>query len=213
MNLKQQTKDIMDEYLKRINKACSSFKLESNEVKLIVWKSIVENDDTGRAIYNGELSHMLGFPKDSKERLIKITETISSSIKVIHKPFRWTGNRVVGEFFIGIGKDDFKDILSLPEAYIPYTSEGYSSNILPWLDWLLIQGNNLLTEDYIYLSRSSISSRSGFGIMVKKEGQSWKIPPEYAGTVKNNWIIRGLTSEEAQTLFSLAILRELESHL
>lgn len=100
---------------------------------------------------------------------------------------------------ISMIKDGFSDMLSSSAA--SYTSEkGFP---VPWLEWLLTRGNDSVIIGYRYLPKTSPSSRTGYGIMIKGDSAIFRVPPEFAGTIENNWITRGV--DEA--------LPKIESHL
>jgi hypothetical protein len=63
-------------------------------------------------------------------------------------------------------------------------------NIIPWVDWLLLEGDSFIISDYTF--SASNRGRSGFGIMVEDVGKAWRVPALYSGTLKNNWVTRTL---------------------
>ena len=59
--------------------------------------------------------------------------------------------------------------------------------------WLLTGGNRLILKDYVYVYDGSTRqwSRTSQGIM-KHKGLGWRVPSEFAGSIRNNWITRGI---------------------
>lgn len=82
---------------------------------------------------------------------------------------------------------DFSDVLNVPEAF-QQTEKGSS---LHWLYWLLINGDKAIVRDYEVVITND-KSRTGVAVMRRRNGRSWSVPPEFSGTVKNNWITRAL---------------------
>lgn len=87
-----------------------------------------------------------------------------------------------------INHQDFGGALSDQSAFVVDTDRGYS---LPWLEWLLLKGNNIIVKNYAVKYTNSPKSRSGSALMVDSN-TSWRVPPEYAGTIRDNWTTRAL---------------------
>ena len=82
----------------------------------------------------------------------------------------------------------------------------YQSNIynIPWIEWLLSKGAQVVVGgwEYVELFDEQInSSRSGQGIMMKTGG-SFRVEPEHAGTLDDNFITRaiGRINEDIQQI-------------
>lgn len=89
---------------------------------------------------------------------------------------------------------------------------------LPWLRWLLLEGEASIVIGYYYVEntdrRKTISnySRTGTGIMrlrgkpssfkknwsVEYSPKSWSVPPEFAGTENDNWFTRAFKTIEQE---------------
>ena len=70
--------------------------------------------------------------------------------------------------------------------------DGY---VLPWLEWLLLEGQSIIVKNYEVLYTKSASSRSGMALMQPSKS-SWRVPSQFAGTEKNNWTTRAINSVE-----------------
>lgn len=142
------------------------------------------------ALINGPLNAHFGIPfGEERLRVNTIIRTIANNIEVSFTKIKKAGNDLAGGITIYILKSNFSDILTLPEASI-LTVNGYS---LPWLEWLLVRGNQVIVTDFtIKFVYGAVGSRSGQAIMVQNPGGVWRVPPQYAGTVKNNWLTRAL---------------------
>lgn len=72
----------------------------------------------------------------------------------------------------------------------------YQSNIynIPWIEWLLTKGSQVVVGGWEYtelFEEQTFSSRSGQGIMMKTGG-SFRVEPEHAGTINDNFITRAI---------------------
>ena len=96
---------------------------------------------------------------------------------------------------IGIIKEDYGDVLSLPEAQYSYTSK-QGQGTIPWLSWLLLEGDKRIVTKYEFSSNPR-GSRTGMGIMVHKARGFWQVPPEFSGTSVDNFATRALGNIES----------------
>jgi hypothetical protein len=65
---------------------------------------------------------------------------------------------------------------------------------LHWLDWLLRQGSAVIVSGYQYTPKRD--GRSGGGVMTM--GSLWRVPPQFAGTLQNNFITKALSNREKE---------------
>jgi len=86
----------------------------------------------------------------------------------------------------------------ISKSFAQMTEKGVS---LEWLRWLLFEGASPIVKGYdVSFSNNNPYSRTGGAVMVKVGRKSWRVPPEYIGTVKNNWITRAIDkTDEAIT--------------
>ncbi len=130
---------------------------------------------------------------------------------------RPVGDNLGGVEF-GAFRADFADAMNSGAAtYRTSGSRRFPGGVnLPWLQWLLFDGDRVVIPDYDILvagaapptgyakrkvSRFS-ASRTGKAVMVKRDytgrsrhhasqgrtGSGWRVPPEYAGTASRNWL-------------------------
>lgn len=118
----------------------------------------------------------------------------------------------------GAFRADFSDALNSGVATYKTTgSRRFPGGVtLPWLQWLLFEGDRVVIPNYDILVAGAASpagytrrkvgrfasSRTGGAIMVKRDyvgksryhasqgrmGSGWRVPPEYAGTASRNWL-------------------------
>lgn len=91
-----------------------------------------------------------------------------------------------------IPSDTFGGALSDASAYVIDEERGYR---LPWLEWLLLRGTDIIVRKYEVQFGANPNSRSGDAIMVSSN-KNWRVPPEFVGTQRNNWTTRAIESVE-----------------
>jgi hypothetical protein len=154
----------------------------------------------------GQLRLEFGIPDTSKvnEVISKLADTISIS----RNPTNINNRGLTGGFTVyGLKADDFNGVLSDDSAMVIDEDNGYS---LPWLEWLLLKGNKTIIQKHEVQIGPNPTSRTGMAIMVKSN-KSWRVPPEFVGTVQNNWTTRAI--ERAQNAISQVIKKEIEANI
>ena len=90
---------------------------------------------------------------------------------------------------VEVGRQDFLDVLSIGAAEQDWTSADGNVTLgppLPWLEWLLIEGDNDIIKDY-RVSKTK-DGRSGLpGVMVEAN-KSWRVPREFSGVENSNFL-------------------------
>ena len=122
------------------------------------------------SLLNGSLKHQFGIP-DPDNRLEEILSQIINSLTTTYKKPTVQGSRIQGGF----------TIIS--------TEKGTE---LEWLRWLLLEGDSSIVIGYDFISGFGSHSRTGDGIMRGNHSGIWRVPPEFSGSLTNNWIIRGI---------------------
>ncbi len=172
---------------------------------------VLKYTPTYNALVYGRLGDELGLPAgEAQKRVDSIIELICKSIEIEFKPFRPYGSSIRGGLFIRIIKKDFKDIVKDKNAIVT-TQKGVDLN---WLEWLLERGNSFIVIGYSYKNLPGKNKgRSGDGLMIKRKNgnNNWRIPPEFSGTVDNNWVTRSI--DDSKKLITLEILKIIEKNL
>lgn len=171
----------------------------------------IKNTYEYNAIISGQLHGELGL-KEPVSIMQAIIDQIVISTKIENKTIKIAGNNLVGGFSLNILPSNYSDILNLPSA--KYISNQFE---IPWLKWLLLEGDNILVVEYKLLTPiNSVQqnfSRSKKALMIKKRGGVWKVPSQYQGTAENNFILNSLTNAEAEqkilTMFQQAVYSQL----
>jgi hypothetical protein len=87
-----------------------------------------------------------------------------------------------------INNENYGGALSDESGMVVDSNRGYS---LPWLEWLLLKGNSIIVRNYNVKYGQNPRSRSGDAIMIDSTS-NWRVPPEFAGTTRDNWTTRAL---------------------
>lgn len=148
----------------------------------------IKNAPEYSSLVSGQLRLELGIP-DAASKIEELLNIWTNNIDVEIKPFKITNMGLSGGFSINCIKSDFSDVLSTSAAQIEDSVRGYS---LPWLSWLLLEGGKILVKDHVVVVGSSAFSRTGGAIMRTSMSSSWRVPPEFAGTERDNWITRAI---------------------
>lgn len=153
-------------------------------------KIAIEKTDVYRALVIGDLRPELGFSYDTHgiEEIDSIISELVNQVEISHSPIKIDKNGPSGFIYLRAVRKDLGDAVDMPEAIV-------NSNefILPWLEWLSFEGDQILVSDYsiMYGTFKPEHSRSGKAIMRKSKG-FWRMPPEYAGTEDDNWLSRAI---------------------
>lgn len=177
----------------------------SQKLPNIVAYSIMSQPEY-QSLLGGDLKFELGVP-DAASRISRIIEIWASGARVNYGSFKQTASGLTASFAVDMIKDNYEDILSSEIAVI---TDSVSGVTIPWLEWLLLEGGNILVKNYKVQFGPNQRSRTGFAIMVSSS-ENWRVPPEFAGTKTNNWITRALETIEDQVIDLM--LQELERTL
>lgn len=152
--------------------------------------SFLQRTSTYYSLVDGELAGHFGIPSANRKfNIDSILRVITNNIKVEYKPARVIGNRFSDPLKIGVVISDFSDILSLPQATIITEND----DVLEWLKWLLSAGDRIIISEYEVDLRPG-QGRSGLAVMIQEEAGAWRVPPEFSGTLGDNWLTRAFLS-------------------
>tara|TARA_R110002020_G_scaffold33193_1_gene101375 strand:+ start:2816 stop:3463 length:648 start_codon:yes stop_codon:yes gene_type:complete len=140
------------------------------------------------SLLGGKLQAELGVP-ESLQRISAVIDQWISNISVTVV----AGKSPLLTVEIGVIQSDYQDVLSLPAATYSYTSSRSGPVDIPWLEWLLLEGDKRIVRKYSFAPIQR-GSRTGLGIMIKDRVSGWQVPAEYSGTASNNFAIRALES-------------------
>lgn len=142
------------------------------------------------SLRGGKLQGELGVTGPEQRQQVLFKQWIDS-IQIQHTKLRKYSNGLRGGFTLGMILADFNDVLSMAVAQ-QFTEKG---ELLPWLEWLLLNGDTIIVRDYhVEVAKRGSLSRTGLAIM--STGGRWRVPPEFSGTIRNNFVTRTLDSIE-----------------
>lgn len=162
------------------------------QLKELITQSILNSPTTHSLLYGGQLQAEFGVTySDGINTIAEILLILRESAKLEYIPVKKIGNTIKGVIrLVALAPEDIQRIIQLPSG--SYTSN--SGKRVEWLKWLLTEGDKIIIRDYeIDYQKGLDKSRSGLAIMVKKPGgRGWRVPPEYSGVEKDNFITKAV---------------------
>lgn len=144
------------------------------------------------SLISGQLRYELGI--ENTNIVDGIVKKLSDTVEIITKNINITSLGITGGLTVtAISSETIGGLLSDSDAIVQDNQRGYS---LPWLEWLTLKGTTPIVKNYKVDLGNSPYSRTGGAIMVKEDGSSWSVPPEFAGVQEDNWTIRAVTRIE-----------------
>jgi hypothetical protein len=160
------------------------------KISNIIIDSIVSQPEYN-SLLSGSLQYEFGIP-DPSSRLSEILDTIKQNKIVQIKQPSISGSKINASIKIQMIQKNFNDLISLGSSKVT-TEKGTDLN---WLKWLLLEGDTIIIGDYHVVLGPNPRSRTGMAVMTR--GGSWRVPPEYAGNIKNNWITRAIDAVSSE---------------
>lgn len=158
-----------------------------DKIKTVVGDALRQEPEYS-SLMGGVLKAEFGIPDSSSvERVI---DALVNTLKFNLDPIVANRSGLKGGFSLTMMKsDDMDGVVYLDSGSVVDTQRGY---ILPWLEWLLYENNKPIVKRYAVEYTGSPYSRSGMAIMVPDKS-NWRVPPEFAGSTKNNWSTRAIS--------------------
>lgn len=135
----------------------------------------------------GELNAQLGLI--TGQGVLASLDIINAVLATLEVKVRPIDGRLRGGLDLNIQPVNFRTLLDLPSGFVIT-----DSSPLHWLNWLLLEGTKTIVYGYSY--NPELSGRSGGGTMEK--GGVWRIPPQYAGSQRDNFITRALAGRDKE---------------
>lgn len=164
-----------------------------NKVKPII-KDYIKAEPEYQDLISGSLRYELGIPDAAM--VDRIVEIWVNNINVQNKPVKISGNKLSGGFAINAIKSDYTDVLSSSSATI---TDSQTGSLVPWLEWLLLRGGDILVKDYEVQIGPNPRSRTGMAVMVSSN-KDYRMPAKFAGTDGNNWVYRAISKIDDTTM-------------
>jgi len=169
-------------------------------------KQFIKAEPEYQQLLGGELRYQLGIPNSAI--VDQIVDIWSNNIKIVNNRISTTSNGLKGGFSINMIKSDYSDVLSANAATITDSNTG---STVPWLEWLLLRGGDILVKDYEIQIGPNPRSRTGMAIMVSSKSD-YRLPAKFAGTETNNWVYRAISKIDDATMQNI-VKRALEKNL
>lgn len=179
---------LVSDLSKAVNRSISPI---TNKVKDLVKKAL-QNEPEYQSLKSGELRREFGI-EDTNNVDMVINKLVDTLI-VETKPITINSQGLIGGLKLTMIPSDFGGVIGAEEAVVVDSVRGYS---LPWLEWLLLRGSQIIVRDYEVKVGANPYSRSGDAIMVSSS-KNWRVSPEFAGTVTDNWTTRALSTIDDQ---------------
>ena len=167
-----------------------------------VLEQAVKSQPEYHSLVNGELQAELGIV-DSATRLEQIIDVWLSGI-ITDVSVRIVGKKITGFYSVKLPTKNYANILPLG-VYNSINSRGEITTI-PWLQWLLLDGNVTIvkyrfgTKPQEILDRYSRTKR---GLMFPTLYGRWTMPAQFAGTENNNFLTRAVASASKEIQLAL----------
>lgn len=204
-------KIILKAFLSEINERLYRNLYKIRDAVVDILPSVLRITPTYNALVGGRLGDELGLPaNEAKTKVDAIIDMLCKSVEIQLKDFKLAGGTIRGGLYIKIIKHDFDDIIKDSNAIV-ITKKGVQLN---WLEWLLKRGNTFIVLGFSYKNLPGKNKgRSGDGLMIKRKSgnNAWRVPPEFSGTVNNNWVTRSLN--DSKDLISYELIKIIEKNL
>jgi len=154
----------------------------------------IRNSPEYSSLIAGKLRYEFGIP-DASSKIIGLINSWSSNINIDYTRPAITGNQIKSKFSVNLVRADFSDVLFTEYAILRDDQRGYD---LPWLQWLLLDGDVAIIQNHEIIIGASRYSRTGNAIMRENKGKTWKVPTEFSGTISDNWITRSIENANSE---------------
>lgn len=155
------------------------------QIKQALSKALREEPEYA-SLVNGSLRLEFGIP--STTSVDDIVEKLANTATASITPISIKGNGLSGGFILTALEKQTMGGLIGDDSAIVITEKG---DVLPWLRWLLYEGNKPIVKNYKVQIGPNPNSRTGMAIMVDS-ATNWRVPPAFAGTTNSNWVTRAV---------------------
>lgn len=194
---------ILDELSKRLSSGLQkSIGPLTRAIKTIVLNAL-QSQPEYQSLMSGQLRKEFGISNTNNVNIV--IENLVNTLSITTSPIKITNAGLSGGITINmIPSDNFGGALNDQSANVVDEDRGYS---LPWLEWLLLKGTDIIVRNYEVKFGSNPNSRSGDAIMVTSS-KNWRVPPEFVGTQRNNWTTRAIESAEEDLINNIQSIVE-----
>ena len=160
----------------------------TQQAKALIKQAMLNSREV-QSLLSGDLREEFGLanPQSDVEQIINI---VADSVQVKLSRATRRGGTVSAKLVLTAVSSNFQEVLA-SNAGSYNTSKGQQIN---WMNWLLTLGDRIIVREYEVVRGNFPFSRTGTAIMSKGKGRGWRVPPQYSGTVENNFITRATDS-------------------
>ena len=193
---KQIAKQMMLEIVKELNKRIPSHMNTIDKKLRVATYKYLKTSKTYESLISGDLAAHFGIPIAHRETNINaIIQAVADRMEVEYTPVKYSVSKFTNGIKIKVLMKDLSEVLSLYQGVVG-TEDG---EVLEWLRWLLTKGDSIIIKEYdVQLMVGK--GRSGGGIMIYDQAEVWRVPPEYSGTMRDNWLTRTLNENSTAYL-------------
>ena len=171
-------KGLANIFNKRIFRQANSIE---SQIKPLVSAALLSSPEI-QSLSSGTLRIDFGLTQDPSADIVN---AITNSLSVQAQKAVASASGIKGGVLITLQPTDYSNLFSLPSA-VQITEKG---EVLPWLEWLLTLGQQLIIADFGV--EYGPYGRTGGGRMVEGVA-AFKVNSQYAGTIDNNFITRAI---------------------
>lgn len=176
-----------------------------NKLRALI-ESALKQEPEYISLTSGQLR--LDFGISNPDQVNNVVSKLADTVSISKKTISINNSGLSGGFSLNaIKADDFNGVLTDENAMVVDGTKGYS---LPWLEWLLLRGNKIIVKNYEVKVGPNPTSRTGMAVMVESD-KNWRVPPEFVGTISNNWTTRAIQRIEPNLV--KLIQQEIENNL
>jgi hypothetical protein len=195
VDIKQSTtqisKDIANIILAQMKKSFQEGTDKITQQLPTVILNAIKSQPEYRALTSGDLRLEFGLT-NAVGKVDAILDIWANSVQILYLPPKLQGYQTVAVYNFEMIQSDYSDVLSSIDA-----QQVIKNGSLPWLEWLLKRGGDLLVPEYTVKFGPSEFSRTGDAIMVESNN-GYRVDPKYAGDVGNNWVTRATESVDKE---------------
>jgi hypothetical protein len=182
-NLKKHLSIVFDKALPKIEK----------DIKSIVKEALISEPEYA-SLKAGTLRAEFGI--QHIDNVDSVVDALVNTLNIEYNGIKVSKSNLNSKILITmVKKDDISGIIFTDIASV-IDDKGYS---LPWLRWLLLEGNKVIVQNYSVNYTNSPRSRSGMALMIQSD-KNWRVPTNFAGSENNNWVTRAIDRAEPEII-------------
>lgn len=188
---------ILEEIKQQLKFKWSSLRLKLENAFKDYIELVIRESDFYNNLLTGKLKTELGIV-DPSLTMSQIIDALKSTTIINIGDIKIDGDKLQSIITFNAVPDDFGVVLSVPLAkYTSINVKGVET-IVPWLFWVLFGGAEPIVYNYKIVFNQPYFSRTNDAIMRKKDGGTWSVPSQFAGTQHDNFIFNALNNNIPQ---------------